>query len=120
MPGEVTAEHTNRQAYIYVRQSSQRQVEEHKMSKEVQYNLVHRAEALGWRKDQIEIIDEDLGVSATGTKQRTGFEKLITNICLENIGAIFILYASRLARNGREWHQALEMCSLFRGWDNIN
>jgi DNA invertase Pin-like site-specific DNA recombinase len=113
MPGEVTADHCERQAYIYIRQSSQRQLEEHKTSQEVQYNLVHRAKALGWPKGKIEIIDEDLGITATGVKERIGFEKLLTNICLGNVGAIFILYASRLARNGKEWHQTLEMCSLF-------
>jgi DNA invertase Pin-like site-specific DNA recombinase len=113
MPGEITQQHCERDAYIYVRQSSQRQVEEHQSSREVQYNLVHRAKALGWSNKQIKVIDEDLGVTATGSKERTGFEKLLSNICLGNIGAIFILYASRLARNGREWHQTLELCSLF-------
>lgn len=113
MPGEVTKDHCNRQAHIYIRQSSQRQVDENKAGQAVQYNLVDRAKSLGWSQSQIEIIDEDLGVSASGAKARSGYEKLLTNICLGNIGAIFILYSSRLARNGREWHQALEMCSLF-------
>ena len=113
MPGEVTKDHCNRQAYIYIRQSSQRQVDENKAGQAVQYNLVDRAKTLGWSHHQIEIIDEDLGVSASGVRERSGYEKLLTNICLGNIGAIFILYSSRLARNGREWHQALELCSLF-------
>jgi len=113
MPGEVTQSHLERIVYIYVRQSSQSQVEKNKSSREVQYNLVNRAKALGWTDDLIEIIDEDLGVTATGTKERTGFEKILANICLGKVGAIFMLYASRLARNGREWHQVLEMCSLF-------
>jgi len=113
MPGEITKEHRCRKAYVYVRQSSQRQVMEHYASHEVQRNLVARARSLGWTEKNIEIIDEDLGVSATGAKERSGYEKLISNICLGNIGAIFILYASRLARNGKEWHHSLEMCSLF-------
>jgi len=113
MPGEVTQLHLERIVYIYVRQSSQSQVEKNKSSQEVQYDLVYRAKAFGWTDDQIVIIDEDLGITATGTKERTGFEKILANICLGNVGAIFILYASRLARNGREWHQVLEMCSLF-------
>ena len=113
MPGEVTTEHCNRQAYIYIRQSSQQQVAENKAGQAVQYNLVDRAKVLGWHQGQIEIIDEDLGVSAAGAKKRSGYEKLLTNICLGNVGAIFILYSSRLARNGHEWHRALEMCSLF-------
>jgi len=113
MPGEVTQFHLERIVYIYVRQSSQSQVEKNKSSREVQYDLVSRAKVFGWCDNQIEIIDEDLGITATGTKERSGFEKILANICLGNVGAIFILYASRLARNGREWHQVLEMCSLF-------
>ena len=113
MPAEVTKEHYHRKAYIYIRQSSQRQVMQHQSSREVQHNLVYRARVLGWPDRNIEIIDEDLGISATGTKLRTGFDKLLANICLGNIGGLFFLYASRLARNGKEWHHTLEMCSLF-------
>ena len=113
MPGEVTQSHLERIVYIYVRQSSASQVEKNKSSRDVQYDLVYRAKAFGWTENQIVIIDEDLGITATGTKERTGFEKILANICLGKVGAIFILYASRLARNGREWHQVLEMCSLF-------
>ena len=86
MPGEVTKNHCNRQAYIYIRQSSQRQVDENKAGQAVQYNLVNRAKSLGWREGQIEIIDEELGISASGIKERSGYEKLLTNICLGNIG----------------------------------
>lgn len=114
MPGEITKEHLCRKAYIYVRQSSQRQVIDHHASHEVQRNLLHRARFLGWADKNIKIIDEDLGTSATGSKKRSGYEKLMSNICLGNIGAIFILYASRLARNGKEWHHSLQMCSLFK------
>ncbi len=113
MPGEITREHLSRIAYIYIRQSSQRQVEKHTSGRQVQYNLVHRAKSLGWADEKIKIIDEDLGVSATGTNKRTGFEKLLSHICLGKIGAIFFLYSSRLARNGKEWHTILNMCSLF-------
>lgn len=113
MPGEINQEHLSRKAYIYIRQSSQCQVEEHTSGREVQYNLVQRAKSLGWPEKNIEIIDEDLGLTATGTKKRSGFEKSISNICLGNVGGIFYLYASRLARNGKEWHTMLQMCSLF-------
>ena len=113
MPGEVTQSHLDRIVYVYVRQSSQSQVEKNRSSREVQYALVSRARSLGWRDHQIRIIDEDLGTTATGTKQRSGFEKILANICLGKVGALFILYASRLARNGREWHQVLELCSIF-------
>ena len=113
MSTKITKEHLNRKAYIYIRQSSQRQVEQHTSGRQVQYNLIQRAKSLGWSDKNIEIIDEDLGVSATGTKQRTGFEKLLSHICQGKIGAIFFLYASRLARNGKDWHTTLGMCSLF-------
>ena len=89
MPGEITKEHLSRKAYIYIRQSSQRQVVEHTSGQQVQYNLVQRAKRLGWSDNNIEIVDEDLGVSATGTKKRTGFEKLLSYICQEKVGAIF-------------------------------
>ncbi len=113
MPGEITREHLSRIANIYIRQSSQRQVEKHSSGRQVQYNLVQRAKSLSWADEKIKIIDEDLGISATGTKKRSGFEKLLSHICLGKIGAIFFLYASRLARNGKDWHTVLNMCSLF-------
>jgi DNA invertase Pin-like site-specific DNA recombinase len=113
MAGEVTKEHLSRKAYIYIRQSSQRQVEQHSSGRQVQYNLTQRAKQLGWSDEHIKIIDEDLGVSATGTKKRTGFEKLINHICQGKIGAIFFLYSSRLARNGKDWYTTIAMCSLF-------
>jgi DNA invertase Pin-like site-specific DNA recombinase len=102
MPGEITRQHLSRLAYVYIRQSSQRQVEKHTSGRQVQYNLVQRAKSLGWTDKNIKIIDEDLGVSASGTNKRTGFEKLLSHICLGKIGAIFFLYSSRLARNGKD------------------
>jgi len=113
MAGQVTKEHLSRNAYIYIRQSSQRQVEQHTSGRQVQYNLTQRAKHLGWSDNQINIIDEDLGVSATGTKKRTGFEKLINHICQGKIGAIFFLYSSRLSRNGKDWYTTIALCSLF-------
>ena len=113
MAGEVTKEHLSRKAYIYIRQSSQRQVEQHTSGRQVQYNLVQRAKHLGWQENHIELIDEDLGVSASGTKKRTGFKKLLNHICQRKVGAIFFLYSSRLARNGKDWHTTIAMCSLF-------
>lgn len=113
MPGEITRDHLSRFAYIYIRQSSQRQVEQHSSGRQVQYNLFQRAKGLGWVDEKIKIIDEDLGVSATGTKRRSGFDKLLSHICREKIGAIFFLYSSRLARNGTDWHTVLNLCSLF-------
>jgi len=100
-------------AYIYVRQSSMTQVKHHQESTELQYRLVDRAIALGWPKDRVHIIDEDLGKSGAGHADRQGFQKLIAEIGLGNAGLVISLDASRLARNNRDWHQLLELCSLF-------
>lgn len=113
MPGEVTQFHLERIVILYVRQSSAHQVKKNKSSQEVQYNLANRAKSFGWTAAQIMTIDDDLGLTAAGTKERIGFDNILAKICLGQVGAIFILYASRLARNGREWHHVLELCSLF-------
>jgi len=113
MSEKITQEHLIRLALLYIRQSSQRQVIEHQFGQQVQYDVVERAKELGWPEKKIKIIDEDLGLTATGTGERPGFEKLLSQICLGKVGAIFILYASRLARNGKDWHTILQMCALF-------
>src|SRR5579863_5619792 len=100
-------------AYIYVRQSSVTQVKHHQESTELQYRLVDRAIALGWPKERVQVIDEDLGKSGAGHADRQGFQKLIAVIGLGNAGLVISLDASRLARNNRDWRQLLELCSLF-------
>src|ERR1700712_402116 len=100
-------------AYIYVRQSSVTQVKHHQESTELQYRLVDRAVDLGWPRERVHVIDEDLGKSGTGHADRQGFQKLIAEIGLGNAGLVISLDASRLARNNRDWHQLLELCSLF-------
>jgi DNA invertase Pin-like site-specific DNA recombinase len=100
-------------AYIYVRQSSVTQVKHHQESTELQYRLVDRAIALGWPRERVQVIDEDLGKSGAGHAERQGFQKLIAEIGLGNAGLVISLDASRLARNNRDWHQLLELCSLF-------
>ncbi len=113
MPGEITREHLTKKIFIYVRQSSVHQVRDHRESRELQYDLVKRAQVYGWGEHQIHIVDDDLGTTAMGTKKRSGFDEIISQICRGDIGAFFVLNASRLARNGREWHQALEVCAVF-------
>src|ERR1700683_2942737 len=106
-------------AYIYVRQSSVTQVKHHQESTELQYRLVDRAVDLGWPRERVQVIDEDLGKSGAGHADRQGFQKLIAEIGLGNAGLVVSLDASRLARNNRDWHQLLELCSVFgadRGW----
>jgi DNA invertase Pin-like site-specific DNA recombinase len=109
----LTAARRAKLAYIYVRQSSLTQVKQHQESTELQYRLVERAEAWGWPRERIHVIDEDLGKSGAGTAERPGFQKLITEISLGHAGLVISLAASRLARNNRDWHQRLELCSLF-------
>jgi DNA invertase Pin-like site-specific DNA recombinase len=105
----ITADHLSRSAIVYVRQSTFYQVMNNLESGRRQYALVERARQLGW--SDIQVIDEDLGRSGRGTT-RTGFEKLLASICERNVGAVLSLEASRLARNGRDWHTLLEFCGL--------
>lgn len=99
-----------RRAIVYVRQSTLVQVEENLESQRRQYELADRARELGFR--DIVVIDDDLGISASGTSARPGFESLVAQICEGVVGAVFCLEASRLARNGRDWHHLLELCGL--------
>src|SRR6202012_3378969 len=100
----------SRKAVVYVRQSTQTQVQVHLESKRRQYELVGEAKRRGFR--DVEVIDDDLGRSASGTVARPGFEKLVAGLCAGDVGAVLCLDASRLARNGRDWHHLLELCGL--------
>src|SRR5580693_269228 len=106
---KITAEHLSRSAIVYVRQSTFYQVMNNLESGRRQYGLVERARQLGW--SDVQVIDEDLGRSGSGTT-RAGFEKLLTAVYERNVGAALSLEASRLARNGRDWHTLLEFCGL--------
>src|SRR5467141_980618 len=109
----LTTTHRAKLAYIYVRQSSVHQVRQHQESTELQYRLVDRAIGLGWPCERVQVIDEDLGKSGAGGVERQGFQKLIAEIGLGNAGLVISFDASRLARNNRDWHQLLELCSVF-------
>jgi excisionase family DNA binding protein len=106
---KITPEHLVRDAIVYVRQSTAFQVTQNLESQRRQYGLAERARQLGW--SDVEVIDEDLGRSGAGTR-RPGFEKLLAAICEGRVGAVLSLEASRLARNGRDWHTLLEFCGL--------
>jgi excisionase family DNA binding protein len=106
---KITPDHLARSAYVYVRQSTPDQVANNPESRRRQYALADRARALGW--DNVIVIDDDLGRSGGGTA-RPGFERLLAAICTGAAGAVFAIEASRLARNGRDWHTLLEFCSL--------
>ena len=105
----ITPDHLARGAFIYIRQSTSDQVLHNHESRRRQYGLVDRARALGW--GAIEVIDDDLGRSGSGIS-RPGFEKLLAAICEGRVGAVVSIEASRLARNGRDWHTLLEFCGL--------
>ncbi|WP_246654336.1 recombinase family protein [Azospirillum formosense] len=97
-------------AVVYVRQSTQAQVQTNLESKHRQYEFVDAAKRRGFHR--VEVIDDDLGRSASGTTARPGFERLVAALCAGEIGAVLCLDASRLARNGRDWHHLLELCGL--------
>lgn len=106
---KITADHLARRACVYVRQSTPDQVQHNLESQRRQYALVDHARALGWQ--DIDLIDDDLGISGSGTR-RPGFERLLREVCKGQVGAVFSIEASRLARNGRDWHTLLEFCSV--------
>ena len=107
---KITAEHLARSAIVYVRQSTPDQLLHNQESRRRQYALADRARQLGWT--DVSIIDSDLGRSGAGTEARPGFEKLLLAICEGRVGAVFSIEASRLSRNGRDWHTLLEFCGL--------
>jgi DNA invertase Pin-like site-specific DNA recombinase len=109
---KITSEHLRKAAYLYVRQSSMKQVNENKESTQRQYALKNRALALGWRLDQIIVIDDDLGLSGTSTQDRKGFQRLVADVGLGEAGLVMGLEVSRLARNNTDWHRLLEICAL--------
>lgn len=107
---KLTHSHLSRTAYIYIRQSKPEQVQHNVESQHRQYGLTERARHLGFH--DVHVIDEDLGRSATGHVDRHGFEDLLTAVCQGQVGAVFAVDASRLARNGHEWHRLLEFCGI--------
>src|ERR1700722_1725091 len=108
---KVKATHLKRNAYLYVRQSTLRQVFENTESTERQYALRQQAVALGWQHDRVVVIDTDLGQSGAAT-EREGFQKLVTEVSMDRAGIVLGLEVSRLARNSMDWHRLLEICAL--------
>lgn len=110
MKDKISAKHLERAAYVYIRQSTLHQVRHNVESHRRQYALQERARELGFQN--VRIIDEDLGVSGTGSRERPGFAKLLAAVCNGEAGAVFALEASRLARNNRDWHHLIDLCVL--------
>jgi DNA invertase Pin-like site-specific DNA recombinase len=113
LSGKIQPRHRERQAAIYIRQSTLQQVERHQESTRLQYALADRAVELGWAPDQILIIDEDLGRSGASAEGRPGFQRLMLEVGLDHIGLVLGIEISRLARSSRDWYQLLENCALF-------
>ena len=105
--GKITSSHLSRAAVIYVRQSTLAQLERNTESTARQYDLVHRAQQLGWPREAIRVVDGDLGISGSVTGQRAGFEGMVAEVALGQVGIILALEASRLARDNAAWYRLL-------------
>jgi DNA invertase Pin-like site-specific DNA recombinase len=111
---KITDEHLRRRAIVYVRQSTQQQVLEHRESTARQYALADRALALGWPRAAVEVIDEDQGRSGSSAEGRGGFQRLLAEVSSDRVGLILGLEMSRLARSCKDWHALLELCAIYR------
>ena len=109
---KITASHLSRQAIVYLRQSSAAQVEHNRESTERQYALATKARELGWPEDRIVVIDEDLGLSGSGSVARSGFARLTAEVALARVGLVLGLEVSRLARNNADWHRLIDLAGL--------
>jgi excisionase family DNA binding protein len=110
MSDKISPKHLDRQAYVYIRQSTQHQVRHHREGQQRQYALADRARQLGFA--QVVVLDEDLGRSGSGTQDRPGFGRLLAAVCQGHVGAVLALEASRLARNQRDWQHLVDLCAL--------
>ena len=110
---KIVRRHQDRLAIVYVRQSTAQQVERHQESTRLQYALADRAAQFGWLREQIVVIDDDLGRSGASVEGRLGFQRLVAEVGLGNVGLVLGVEMSRLARSCRDWHQLLEICALF-------
>ena len=109
---KIHAQHLERQAYVYIRQSSPQQVTRNLESQDLQYQLVQRAQSLGWSETQVVVIDEDLGKSAATATGREGLHALVSAVGLFQVGLILVIDVSRLARNCSDWYRLLDLAAL--------
>jgi DNA invertase Pin-like site-specific DNA recombinase len=109
---KIGADHLRRDAYLYVRQSTPRQVVENGESTQRQYALRDRAVAAGWPLERVRVIDCDLGKSGSSAVARDGFQELVSEVALARAGIVMGLEVSRLARNSADWHRLIELCAL--------
>jgi DNA invertase Pin-like site-specific DNA recombinase len=113
VPEKIRRQHRERLAIVYIRQSTPQQVERHQESTRLQYALVDRAIGFGWARETVVVIDDDLGRSGATIEGRLGFQRLVAEVGLGNVGLVLGVEMSRLARSCRDWHQLLEICALF-------
>jgi DNA invertase Pin-like site-specific DNA recombinase len=106
--------HLRLQAMVYVRQSTQRQLLENQESTRRQYQLAERARHMGWASPQVQVVDDDLGMSGASSHQRTGFQRLVAAIGLGEVGIVLVTEVSRLSRRNSDWHRVIELCAVFR------
>jgi DNA invertase Pin-like site-specific DNA recombinase len=111
---KVEARHLRLRAIVYVRQSTPRQVRANPESTRRQYGLAERARQMGWAAAQIEVVDEDLGLSGASSQARTGFQRLVAAIGLGEVGIVLVTEVSRLSRRNSDWHRVIELCAVFR------
>jgi DNA invertase Pin-like site-specific DNA recombinase len=110
--GKVKLSHTRRAAFVYIRQSSPQQVENNRESTARQYALVEKACELGWSREQVAVVDEDLGLSGSGSVERSGFARMTAEVALGHVGIVLGLEVSRLARNNADWYHLLDLCGM--------
>ncbi len=112
MNPKITEHHRSKPALVYVRQSTLAQVRYHQESTERQYALREKARELGWSEPTIRILDRDLGMSGAQTTGRDDFKTLVAEVSMGQVGAVFALEVSRLARSNVDWHRLLQLCAL--------
>jgi len=110
---KIAPQHQQRQALVYVRQSTTKQLAVNQESTRRQYQLAERAQALGWPAPRVAVIDDDLGLSGVGSQARAGFQRLVSAVGLGAVGAIFVTEVSRLSRLNSDWHRVIELCAVF-------
>lgn len=111
---KLQARHLRLQAIVYVRQSTHRQVLENQESRRRQYQLAERAKHMGWPSPQVQVVDDDLGMSGASSHQRTGFQRLVAAIGLGEVGIVLVTEVSRLSRRNSDWHRVIELCAVFQ------
>src|SRR6185503_11742378 len=107
---KIRPEHLSRKAILYIRQSTSRQVIENQESRRLQYAMKEHLRSLGWR--EIDVVDEDLGKSAGGAVDRSGFDRMVAEVCLKKVGAVAARELSRFARNSTDWQHLIDVCRV--------